>query len=264
MITNKLQWRHAALLCMVAAAPAAAAQDSRYTVMAGADFSSGKYGSSDSTDIWFLPVVLKYEQGPSTFKMTVPYVRVSAPSGGTLVGYDDQGLPIYSGKGARTTEEGLGDVILSYSRSLIEPHQGGFLVDLGGRVKLPTADKAKGLGSGKTDYGAFADLYYLGRATMPFATLEYRVLGEPAGVELRNVWKATLGLAYTLSPRNSVGAMWDLRQASRTGGSGMNELTAYWASKLGDGYKLQVYGVKGFSAGSPDYGVGVMVGMTSR
>lgn len=257
--------RLAAVLLAFATVTAQAAEPARYSLTAGMDYSSGSYGSSSDTDIWYLPIRFKYERGPATLKLTVPYLRITAPAGGTVIGYDDDGRPIYSGgTGGRTTDEGVGDVILSYSHSLFDQPRGNFLVDLGAKVKFATADEAKGLGSGKNDYGVYTDVYYLAGAATPFATVGYRVLGDPAGIRLRNVWQTTLGLAYKYSGRNSAGVMWDWRQSSTPAGTAMNELTAYWAHKTAGGLKFQVYGVAGLSDASPDYGLGTMVTVASK
>lgn len=246
------------LACAVLALPAAA-EPARYSLGVGLDYSSGDYGTGSDTEIWYLPLRFKYERGPATLKLTVPYLRITAPSGGTLVGFDDDGRPIYSGGGARTTTEGLGDVVLTYTHSLFGQPRGHFLLDLGAKVKFATADADKGLGSGENDYGVFADAYYVAGAATPFATLGYRVLGDPAGLELRNVWQTSLGLTYRLSKADSLGAMWDWRQAGTAGRDGISELTAYWVHKTAGGLKLQAYGVAGFSDTSPDYGLGLMV-----
>lgn len=263
MIDRKNSGKALAAALLLALAPSVQAEDeSHFSLTSGLDYSTGKYGTTSSTEVWFVPVTLKYETGPSTYKLTVPYLRVTGLSGGTIIGYDD-GRPIYaSGTGARTTEEGLGDVVLGYTRNVIAQPRGGFLVDVGAKVKLPTADERKGLGTGKADYSLYTDVYYPMGAATPFATLGYRVQGDPVGEDLRNVWNATLGLAYKLSSQNSVGAMWDVRQASLAGSDGMNELTAYWVHRLGESLKLQTYGVVGFSDASPDYGLGVMVSFT--
>lgn len=47
----------------------------------GFDNSTGKYGSSDTTDILSIPVVGIYNSGLWVFKLTVPYVRVSGVGG---------------------------------------------------------------------------------------------------------------------------------------------------------------------------------------
>lgn len=260
MIEHRLRKVAAMLACAALALPgSAAAEPARYSLGAGLDYSSGDYGTGSATEIWYLPLRFKYERGPATLKLTVPYLRITAPSGGTVIGYDDGGRPIYSGGGARTTEEGLGDVVLTYSHSLFEQPRGRFLVDLGAKVKFATADADKGLGSGENDYGVFADVYYLAGAATPFATLGYRVLGDPAGLELRNVWQTTLGLTYKLARDDSLGAMWDWRQAGTVARDGISELTVYWAHRMAGGLNLQAYGVAGFSDTSPDYGLGLMV-----
>lgn len=228
------------------------------TLGGGLDYSSGKYGAGQSTEIWYVPLTGKYENGASTFKLTVPYVRIRAPSGGNLVGVDALGRPIYDGAGTKTSQEGLGDVVASYSHSLFARPVNGFLLDLSGKVKLGTADVGKGLGTGENDYTVLADVYYLAGAWTPFATVSYRFTGDPAGRDLKNVWGGTLGLGYKQSADNSLGLMWDSRQASSATVVASNEATAYWVRKFGGGMKLQAYAVKGFSDGSADWGLGAM------
>jgi hypothetical protein len=259
---NKIEsnWGTACVL-MVAliAAPAGAGE---FTLGGGVDYSSGKYGTGEATDILYVPLNAKYESGASTFKLTLPYVRITAPVGGTLVGVDAQGRPIYAGGGTRKTQEGQGDVVASYVYSLVEKPVHGFLVDVTAKIKFATADAAKELGSGKNDYTALTDVFYLAGAWTPFATVSYRVTGDPAGSNLKNVWGATLGLGYKQSPADSLGLMWDIRQASTVQGVESNEATAYWVHKFGGGIKLQTYLVKGFSHGSADWGLGAMFSKT--
>ena len=234
------------------------AEEATLTTTLGLDYSSGKYGSTARTDILYAPLVLKYSRGPALLKLTVPYLSITSPSGGTLIGVDENGLPIYSGAGARVTESGMGDVVFSYIHSVVEDSKGGFLLDLGAKVKFATADENKGLGTGEQDYAVFVDFYYLAGAATPFATLGYKVLGDPAGLKLRDVWQSTLGLSYKLSGPDTVGAMWDFRQPTQSAGDPVNELTAYWVHKFGPDWKVQSYAVTGFSDASPDIGLGVM------
>ena len=104
-----------ALACLTAAAWAQAG-DPRWQFTTGVDSSSGKYGGSDTTEIRYVPFTLRYNAEPWQFKLTVPYVTIRS-TGGTIIGYDDNGVPIRSGGGARSTESGLGDVVAS-SRAL--------------------------------------------------------------------------------------------------------------------------------------------------
>lgn len=49
---------------------------SQVSISAGAEFTSGKYGDPQKTDSWTVPIGLKYETGPLTFRLTVPWVQV--------------------------------------------------------------------------------------------------------------------------------------------------------------------------------------------
>jgi hypothetical protein len=234
----------------------AAAAD--WSATMGVDFSSGKYGGGQATEIWYVPLSLKWEEERSTLKFTLPWLRIRSPSGGNVIDVDANGQPIYDGTGPMESEEGMGDMVLSYTWSAwTQPHR-GFLLDLGGKIKLATADETKGLGSGKNDYSVQADVYYLAGALSPFATLGYRMPGDPAGVTLDNQWFGTLGLGYKLSGTDSTGFMWDFRQASRPGSEHSNEATLYWVHKFSGDFKLQTYTMKGFSQVSPDWGLGLM------
>src|SRR4051812_435575 len=54
------------------------------TLSVGADYTTGKYGASDSTDILYIPFTGKYEVGPWTAKLVVPWIRITGP--GNVVG----------------------------------------------------------------------------------------------------------------------------------------------------------------------------------
>src|SRR5215467_11554119 len=58
---------------------AAAAQEGSLSVGTGFDYSSGNYGTSETTDIVSVPVFGKYEYGRWLFRLTVPYIRISGP-----------------------------------------------------------------------------------------------------------------------------------------------------------------------------------------
>lgn len=57
--------------------------------------------------------------------------------------------------GSSTTEMELGDVVLRAGAVLLAATSAGSSVNGSAAMKLPTADEAKGLGTGQTDYGAF-------------------------------------------------------------------------------------------------------------
>ncbi|MCK9986669.1 MAG: hypothetical protein AzoDbin1_03141, partial [Azoarcus sp.] len=65
-----------------------------------------------------------------------------------------------------------------------------------------------------------------------------------------------------LGPATTVGATYDWRARLRSSSDPIREASLFLSQKLSAQWKLQVYGVKGFSDNSPDWGGGMMVGYT--
>ncbi len=93
-------------------------------------------------------------------------------------------------------ETGFGDVKLGIKFSLLNDYQGDPLgLALRGVVKLPTADEAKGLGTGKASF--VADLVAsktLGYAADLHASLGYELNGEPDGAQVANAFRWGIGV----------------------------------------------------------------------
>lgn len=241
------------MLTAAALATLPVAAEPGFSLTTGLDYSTGKYGGTESTDIFYIPITGKYEADKYTLKLTVPYLQVTGP--GNVVRDVGQIGPAST---TRTRQSGLGDIVVAGTYNMYEGRANGTLVDVTAKIKFSTADEAKGLGTGKNDYALQADLYRtLGKNTV-FGTLGYKVMGSPAGVTLNNVFYASLGAGHQYSQETSAGLILDLREKASAIGSAQQELTAYVSHKLGKIWKAQAYAVKGFSNGSPDWGAGAM------
>ena len=229
--------------------------DPLWQFTSGVDFSSGKYGTAERTDVWYTPFTIRYSAEPWQFKLTVPYLRVTSP-GGAIIGYDENGVPIRGGGGTRSAESGLGDVVLSATYALVE--RTDFLLDVTGKVKFGTASVSRGLGTGEEDVALALDAFFPRGRLTPFVNVGYKNTGDPAGVDLRDTWQASLGFAYRWSDQWSGGGMFDWRAASTATSESARDLTFYAVYKLTPEFKLQGYLSKGFSNASPDYGLGLM------
>lgn len=249
-------------IALAAIAGASQAAETKVTFTTGMDYSSGSYGGTEDTDILYIPVVGKYETGPWTLKLTVPYLRITAPSGGTVVSVDANGRMIRKSVGPRTTYTGMGDVVAGLIYNLLNDTATQTIVDVTGKIKFGTADEAKWLGTGKDDYAVQTDAYKSYGKTTALATLGYRWMGDPAGMNFENVWYGSVGGVYKFSGDTSSGLILDLRQPTTATGPQMRELTAYMTQKLGGGYKLQLYGITGFTDASPDWGMGAMISIS--
>lgn len=221
------------------------------TMTTGLDYSSGDYGTSTTSETWYVPIAAKYETGPLTLKMTIPYLRIT----NAVVGPDGDPL---EGAGCGGTETGLGDITASAGYTLLDGSKGGFLLDAVGKVKMPTAESSC-LGNNKTDYAVQIDVAKSFGAVTGFGTLGWKDMGDS---DFDDPVYASLGLAFKLAPATTVGAAYDWREKLTSSGDPISEMSLFVSQKLSESWKLQVYGVKGFTDNSPDWGGGVMVSHT--
>jgi hypothetical protein len=237
------------------------ADDNHFKITAGAEYSTGDFGGTESIDEWYVPVTGKYIAGRYVFRLTIPYLRLTAPSGTTLVSGGQAGEVITTDSGSRTTEAGLGDIIagLTYQDLFNTELSSDIALDLTGKIKFGTADENKGLGTGENDYTIQADLFKFYHRFTPYGTLGYKFRGDPSGIDLDNVWFGIIGGRYDISPNLGGGLDYYYREASFPGASEQQELTAHFSYRLTRNQRLQVYGFRGFSDGSPDWGGGVMI-----
>lgn len=232
----------------------AAAQTS---VAVGAEYTTGKYGTPEKTETVYIPFVVRHETGPWVFKATVPWLRITGP--GNVIGAGADRVVVPGGNAARRTESGLGDIVVSGFYNLLDERKGGLGLDLGGKIKVPTADDKKGLGTGELDYAVQLDFFKPFDATTLFGSIGYRVYGDPPGTSLRDVPYASIGLSYRMSQQQSVGVAYDYRPHIVNGGAEVSELTAFWSQRMSPEWKLQLYGVVGFADASPDAGIGMLL-----
>jgi len=233
--------------------------DNNLTLKTGFDYTTGKYGTNDTTEITSIPFIANYETGNWAFRATLPYVRIT--------GTDN----VIAGVGAvrRTstttrTDSGLGDLTTSATYSYFGDLASQYGIDFTGKIKFGTADSDKGLGTGENDYWIMVDPYKkVGKITY-FGGVGYGILGDSSTLKLKNVVSANAGLVYKLDQKASVGAVFDYRTKSTDNGFSQRELTGFYSRKLTDQYKLQAYVLTGFSDGSPDWGAGVNVGYTYK
>ena len=237
-------------------AAVASAQSGGFSLTAGVDYSTGKYGGTSSTDILYVPLTGKYESDAWTFKLIVPYISVTGP--GNVV--RDIGIVRNKAAGPRRTQDGLGDIVAAVSRNVITVPSTGTLVDVTGKIKFGTADASKGLGTGENDYAAQVDLTQrVTPALSVFGSLGYKFIGSPAGAQLANVVYGEAGAAYKVGDGLRVGAIFDASEAPSPVSGSQRELTAYVTQQLTERWKVQGYAVKGLANGSPDWGGGALV-----
>lgn len=246
------------------AAPSALAEG--FSLGAGFNYSSGDYGTGTTTEITSVPVIGQYETGPWKLKLTVPYIRVEGassviPGAGSVTNLNPAGRGRGNAVAAGTTTttgtaQGLGDIVAAATYNAYYNSASKFGMDLTGKVKLGTADRDKGLGTGEHDYSIGVDLFKsLDRYTL-FGGVGYTTYGSSSFISLDDAFSVNLGALYRLSDRSSAGLALDARERVSASSGPQRELTAFMTHELSKSWKAQGYVLKGFADGSPDWGVG--------
>lgn len=246
------------LVLLAALASAARADDGDFSLTPSIDHTSGRYGTTSVTDITTTSVMGKYETDDWTLKLTVPYLFVRG--GGSVV--PGVGSTVNTNPSRRREGEivtGLGDIVASATYTAYDNDAADLSIDLTGKVKFGTANRNKGLGTGANDYTAQVDLYKGFSALTVFGGIGYTVMGSTPYMELNNVYSATVGATYRSSDTTQLGLSYDARQAPSATAGAMSEATLYINRRLSDHWKSQLYVLKGFAAGSPDWGFGASI-----
>jgi hypothetical protein len=133
----------------------------------------------------------------------------------------------------------------------------GLLLDVTGKVKFPTASETKALGSGKTDFALQVEAEQTIGVAYVNGGVGHKWLGDPAGIDLRNVWYGSVGGGYRPSAATTVGISYDYARSARSGGIAAQEVSLYASQRVSKNVKLNGSIYKGLSDGSPDWGAGV-------
>lgn len=229
--------------------------DEQWTFSTGIDYSSGKYGDTRHTETLYIPLSVKYEVSDWTLRATIPYLESSGPS--DVVGRGTDRITLNTGNSAHRKIAGLGDMVLSVSWTAIQTAQ--WLVELGAKVKLATADENEGLGTGKNDYSVQTEIYRSIERHTLFGTLGFKKIGSPQGSDLKDPLYSSVGWSLRASQHTSLGLSYDFRQKIQEQGAPIREASVFITQRLDDHWKLQSYVVSGFSRASPDLGGGLFV-----
>lgn len=232
-------------------ASAAFAADGELSAGAGIDYSKGDYGTGSETKILSIPFMARYDLDPWKFKLTVPYLRITGP-GNVIPGVGRTNRS----QGGERTESGIGDTVFAGTFGGLYSKESQFGLDLTAKLKLPTGDENRGLGTGSTDETFQVEPYKAIGGLTVFGTLGYTFFGHSDVVELKNGYLVEIGASTKLDATDSVGASLYGRQRVVEGGSPQRELTVFWNRRVAKAQRLQAYFLVGLADGSPDVELG--------
>ena len=255
----------AAAMVLLGVTPAFA-DDPRWSFKTAVFYSVGDYGTDKDTTIIYVPFTLGVTPiDRLTLSLTVPYIRqtgqnVVVTGGGVAVRKKGQSSSTTST--SSETEDGVGDVLLKGSYVVLRDE--GLVPEVAPyvKIKFPTADEDRGLGTGEFDETIGVELSKrLGERLTGFLALAYTFIGDPPDQNLRDSFGWSIGADYAVTPPLSVFAFLEGSTAIDPSQQDPLELragTEYRITKT-----LSVTGAvsRGLSDGSADWGVSASLGV---
>ncbi|PIE44158.1 MAG: hypothetical protein CSA50_01755 [Gammaproteobacteria bacterium] len=236
-----------------------------FKLSVGGYASEGDYGLRSNTYIVAVPVSIRYRAWPWQVKLSSILVHLNGP--GTLTDGDVAG----NRRELIRDETGFGDTSLLLEREGMLGSTVKTYWNLGLRVKVPTGDEAKGLGTGAFDYEPRVTLMYLNSLVKPYLLARYTIKGDAAGKKsndstggsasrkFEKTLGATLGIDYPATESFSMGGQLTARQASVTGGNKRLEALLVGRYRTDNSWSYSAYVIRGLAEGSPDWAAGFSV-----
>jgi outer membrane putative beta-barrel porin/alpha-amylase len=246
-------------ILLTAAAPALA-EDPWWSISGLVDYSVGDYGTGTDTHLLYIPFTLGVSPiDRLTLSGTIPYIwqdtqTVTLTGGGVAVRKKKERQLATAPSSVTHTESGLGDILFKGQYVLLEeqdlvPEVSPYL-----KIKFPTADSDKGLGTGEFDETLgvdFTKTFF--ERLVGYVTLAYTFIGSPPGEDLHNSFFWSVGAAYRVIQPLSVFTFLEGATAIAPGEADPLEIVFGAEYKLTKALKLTGSVGKGLSNGSPDW-----------
>lgn len=228
--------------------------------IAGADYITGRFnGQSYETQSASAGVAIS--RGRFSLSASLPYVITTAPedlivSQGGLLGTPILATP--TTRPAQVRREGIGDLSLQagYRFPL-----SGLDAAIAGTVKVPTASRQAGLGTGELDYGVTGQLSKRTGSFIPFVSASYSVIGKPQGFDVRNTLAGTAGGQLLLGKSSALSLSYSYEQSAAIGIDDRQSIGVGLRTRLSQGLSLGMNGSAGLSSGAPDAHIGLRLGL---
>jgi hypothetical protein len=170
------------------------------------DVARGRYGYEETTTSWANLLTATLREGPFALEATSGHLHVEGPAAAGAQG----GVGGENPFARRRT--GLADTTIGASwRDVVGER---FWLQTGVELKVPTADAARGLGTGAVDGTVRLRAAWLGWAVTPFVDGSWTLLGDGTdGIRTRTeAWSIGVGGAMRFDAGFSAGLFGELRQ----------------------------------------------------
>jgi hypothetical protein len=285
----------AVVVCVVAFAPgfATAADNQRggqelgpsteknWQIGVTPSYSSGNFGTNTTSEFVYVPTSIRRLFRDGDVTVVIPFVSVTSNGSATLVGgQPTQTIPencsnsgqgnvedrpeclalLNAGSGGtggqKVTHSGLGDIILRGRYYAVEEQEYLPLIALTARIKVPTADEGKGLGTGALDHGYGVEMSKrLGEKWIGFFDGGYNFIGDPDGRELQNQYWFDVGGGHYLSRNFLVSVYYEEYRSLVASNVNIRDVFFAFNYRASDAWRFNGGVTVGLSNGAPDYGV---------
>lgn len=175
-IAPRLRRAAVVLLGLAVFSPGSPAADNQVYLALDGGVLAGDFGTPVRSTLYSVAPTLGVVAKDYDLSVTVPYLFLTQ-----------------SATGQSVTESGLGDIVARAGYVMVPEREGGMSMSGALAVKLPTADEARGLGTGKADVGATLILgQALGRLRLSLMGGFIKV-GDPAGQDYNDVYLYGVG-----------------------------------------------------------------------
>jgi hypothetical protein len=229
-----------ALMLILLSPQAAEAENGRGYLEVSGGYKTGDFGTPIRTNLFSITPTLGYVSTDYDVSATIPYLFLEN-SGATQAGL-------------MHAESGVGDVILRGGRVLIPESKSGFSLDGSLALKLPTADEAKGLGTGETDYGAFLGGHQRFDAFKLSLLAGYIKVGDPPSIDYNDIYLYGIGLSRIFGS-TELYTSFEGRRTTVPGAQDPQEVNAGFFHVLNIDYAIKGGVFGGLNNGGPDFGL---------
>jgi hypothetical protein len=246
-------------LALLGATPAFAEDEPLWHLSTSFNYLKGDYGTGEDTEIIYVPFTFGVRLDRFRLGLTVPYLYQTSQdvvlTGGGVATKKGKQVAASTTTESRT-EDGLGDILLRTSFIVLKEQPLLPEIEPYLKIKFPTADEDRGLGTGEFDETIGVDLSktFLERLAV-YLTLAYTFIGSPPGADFDNSFGWSIGAAYAVTQPFSIYAFLDGSTAIAPGQDNPLELRVGAEYRIIKALKLTGSVMKGLSDGAADWGV---------
>jgi hypothetical protein len=251
-----------ALVCLIATVGwGQAAAPARFTFRTGVGYDEGDFGFADVSRAYYAPFSLRYTATRFEVGISSAFVRIDTAGGIRLI----DGVPTQTNSSSGPLlESGLGDttirsrffMVVDEGRGTTKPSITPFV-----KVKIPTAQEERGLGTGKTDYGFGVEVDKEVGPIYLFGDAGYTVVGKIRSLNFRNRPMASIGVGKQVSESVTLSSMLDWRRSIIVGNTNPAELVGVLSYRVNRRVTVSPNAFVGLTDGSSDFGVGMQMSL---